>query len=148
MIYPKTKLMSYSNLFDSGFKQRNKDHFAAIVRIAMDDGIVTNEEKAFLDRLALQLEISAEEYADILKNYSTHPINPPVTTEQRVERLFDLARMVFADKIRDESEVLILTKIAIGLGYTNNTSEVVERALKAVSDESIDFESFRSKILG
>ena len=31
--------MSFLDLFDSGFKQRNADHFAAIVRVAMDDGI-------------------------------------------------------------------------------------------------------------
>ena len=50
--------MTFSELFDSGFKQRNQDHYAAIVRIAMDDDVVTEEEKAFLDRLARKLEIS------------------------------------------------------------------------------------------
>lgn len=140
--------MSYSDLFDSGFKKRNKDHFAAIVRIAMDDNIVTDDEKLFLDRLARRLEISAAVYDDILKHYNTHPINPPATSEQRIERLFDLARMVYADNIEDDGEVRILTKIAVGLGYSNNTSEIVSKALEAVADGSIDFETFRSKILG
>ncbi len=138
--------MSYSDLFDSGFKRRNKDHFAAIVRIAMDDGVVTDDEKAFLDRLARKLELSAEVYADILKHFNTHPINPPVTLDQRIERLFDLARMVYADNIKDDSEVRLLTKIAVGLGYTNNTAEIVTKALEAVSNESIDLESFRVKM--
>ena len=44
--------MSFSDLFDSGFKKRNEDHFASIVRVAMDDGIMTADEQAFLDRLA------------------------------------------------------------------------------------------------
>ena len=30
--------MSFSELFESGFKKRNEDHFAAIVRVAMSDG--------------------------------------------------------------------------------------------------------------
>ena len=42
--------MSFSNLFDSGFKKRNEDHFAAIVRVAMSDGIINDEEKAFLNK--------------------------------------------------------------------------------------------------
>lgn len=39
--------MTYSKLFDSGFKRRNQDHFAAIVRVAYEDDVVTEEEKAF-----------------------------------------------------------------------------------------------------
>jgi len=39
--------MSYSKLFDSGFRKRNQDHFAAIVRIAMNGGNVNTKEKAF-----------------------------------------------------------------------------------------------------
>lgn len=60
--------MTFSELFDSGFKQRNQDHYAAIVRIAMDDDVVTEEEKAFLDRLARKLEISKAMYATIMKD--------------------------------------------------------------------------------
>ncbi|MGB6268116.1 MAG: TerB family tellurite resistance protein, partial [Olleya sp.] len=59
--------MSYSDLFDSGFKKRNEDHFAAIVRVAMSDGVITDEERAFLDRLARNLDIGEGEYKQILK---------------------------------------------------------------------------------
>ena len=58
--------MSISDLFDSGFKKRNEDHFAAIVRVAMDDGVISDEEKAFLDRLARNLDISEDDYKLIL----------------------------------------------------------------------------------
>ena len=138
--------MTFSELFDSGFKQRNQDHFAAIVRIAMDDDVVTEEEKAFLDRLARKLEISKAMYATIMKDYKTHPINPPATTERRLERLFDLARMVYADHIKDEHEVQILTKIAVGLGYTKDPKAVVNKALELVADGSIDVEEFKEKM--
>ena len=50
--------MSISDLFDSGFKKRNEDHFAAIVRVAMNDGVISDEEKEFLDRLAFNLDVS------------------------------------------------------------------------------------------
>ena len=48
--------MSISDLFDSGFQKRNQDHFAAIVKVAMSDGVITDEERAFLDRLATRLD--------------------------------------------------------------------------------------------
>ena len=137
--------MTFSELFDSGFKRRNQDHFAAIVRVAYEDDVVTEEEKAFLDRLARNLEISKATYERILKNYKTHPINPPVRTEHRLERLFDLARMVYADHIKDENEVRVLTKIAVGLGYTKDPKSVVNKALDLVADGS-DLEEFKEKM--
>ena len=99
--------MSFSDLFDSGFKKRNEDHFAAIVRVAMDDGVITDEEKAFLDRLARNLDISEAEYKTILKDYKSHPINPPISYDHRLERLYDLARMVHVDQIKGDRTKLL-----------------------------------------
>ena len=39
--------MSISDLFDSGFKKRNEDHFAAIIRVAMCDNVINEAEKHF-----------------------------------------------------------------------------------------------------
>ena len=49
--------MSFSDLYTPGFKSRNKDHFAAIVRIALADGTISKEEEAFINRTAINLEI-------------------------------------------------------------------------------------------
>ena len=138
--------MSFSDLFDSGFKKRNEDHFAAIVKIAMDDGVITDEEKAFLDRLARKLDISEEEYKHILKDYKTHPINPPTTYDRRLERLYDLARMVYVDHIKGDHEEALLRKIAVGLGFTpENVKYVVDKALTLV-DNKADLDTFIEEI--
>ena len=125
--------MSISDLFDSGFKKRNKDHFASIVRVAMDDGVITNEEHAFLDRLARNLDINKEEYKQILKDYQSHPINPPVSYDKRLERLFDLVRMVHVDQIKGDPQHKLLNKIGVGLGFhAVNVKYIVDKALMAV----------------
>ena len=54
-LWAKLKFMAFSDLFTPGFKQRNRDHFAAIVRVALADGIITDEEKAFINRTAINL---------------------------------------------------------------------------------------------
>ncbi len=142
----KNKLMSFADLFDSGFKRRNEDHFAAIVRVAMDDGIITEEEKAFLDRLARRLEIGENDYATILKDYKTHPINPPTSYDNRLERLYDLARMVYVDHIKGDHEEIVLRKIAVGLGFsTENVKYVVDKALTLVSN-GVDLDTFTEEI--
>ncbi|WP_062053731.1 TerB family tellurite resistance protein [Aquimarina longa] len=138
--------MSISDLFDSGFQKRNQDHFAAIVRVAMSDGVINDDEKVFLDRLARRLDISENDYKEILKDYNTHPINPPTSYERRIERLYDLARMVFADHVKGEGQVSLLQKLSIGLGFrSENAAYVVDKALKLV-DQGVDGDTFVDEI--
>ncbi|MCF7559697.1 TerB family tellurite resistance protein [Sabulilitoribacter multivorans] len=138
--------MSFSDLFDSGFKKRNEDHFAAIVRVAMDDGIISEEEKAFLDRLARNLDISEADYKVILKDYKSHPINPPLSYDNRLERLYDLSRMVYVDHIKGDHEEVLLRKIGIGLGFhPDNVKYVVDKALTLVSN-GVDLDTFIHEI--
>lgn len=138
--------MSISDLFDSGFKTRNEDHFASIVRLAMDDGVISDDEKAFLDRLAHNLGVGEEEYKRILKDYQSHPINPPTSYDRRLERLFDLARMVHVDRIQGRGEEVLLGKIGIGLGFRpDNVKYIVDKALTLVAD-GVDLDTFTDEM--
>jgi len=138
--------MSFSDLFDSGFKKRNEDHFAAIVRVAMSDGVITDEERAFLDRLARNLDISEDEYKQILKDYKSHPINPPTSYDLRLERLYDLSRMVWADHIEGEKQTAILERLCVGLGFKpSNAKYITDKAL-ALVHEGVDVDTFAEEI--
>lgn len=134
--------MSISDLFDSGFKNRNKGHFSAIVRVALSDGQLTSEEKQFLDKLAVRLEISQEEYEEILENPTKYPINPPVLYIHRLERLYDLARMVYADHILGPKQKDILTRFALALGFTpSNVNYIVDKSLSLLV-LNVDLDTF------
>jgi len=134
--------MSISDLFDSGFRTRNEDHFASIVRVAMDNGAISDHEKYFLDRLARNLDVSEAHYREILKDYNSHPINPPTSYNKRLERLYDLSRMVFVDHIKGDHKEVLLRKIAIGLGFsTKNVKYVVDKALSLIN-KRVDLDTF------
>ncbi|WP_108803250.1 TerB family tellurite resistance protein [Aquimarina sp. Aq107] len=138
--------MSISDLFDSGFQKRNQDHFAAIVRVAMSDGVITDEERAFLDRLARNLDISENDYKEILKDYASHPINPPISYDARLKRLFDLSRMVYADNIKGDDQVALLERLCVGLGFkSDNAKYVVDKALSLI-DQNVDEDTFADEI--
>lgn len=128
--------MAISDLFDSEFRKRNKDHFASIVRMALSDDIITKAEQKFLDRLASKLNISEDDYKKILKDYESHPINAPVSYDERLERLYDLAQMVWADKIRRKDEVKLLRKFCVALGFhAINVKYITKKALELVKKE-------------
>lgn len=139
--------MSISDLYDSGFRKRNEDHFASIVRVAMEDNVITDEEKTFLDRLARKLDISTVHYQEILKDYMSHPINPPFTYDARLERLYDLGRMVHIDHEFKEEEPL-LERLAVGLGFSHtNVKYIVDKALRLIEEEA-DLDTFKEEIRG
>lgn len=133
--------MAYSDLFDPGFKDRNRGHFASIVRVALADGAITNQEKDFLDHLADRLEISDEDYAKILESPEKYPVNPPYLQINRIERLYDLARMVYADHILGPRQKEILKKFAVALGFTGNIEDLVDKALSLLV-LSVDSDTF------
>ena len=135
--------MSYSKLFDSGFRKLNQDLFAAIVRTAMNVDKVNTKEKAFSDSLLQKLEILKEIYGKILKDNIKHPINPLAQSEKRMKRLFELVKRVYADAIKDITEVRLLTKIAIGQGYSSKPQEILREALGIVTDQNIVSEKFK-----
>jgi uncharacterized tellurite resistance protein B-like protein len=142
----KTRIMSIADFFDSGFQKRNQDHFAAIVRVAMSDGIITEDEQAFLDRLARKLDITDGDYSEILKDYQSHPVNPPSSYDRRLERLYDLARMVYADDELGERQKRMLERLCVGLGFsTANVVYVVDKALKLVH-AGVDEDNFIDEI--
>jgi uncharacterized tellurite resistance protein B-like protein len=134
--------MSFSDLFDSEFKSRNKGHFSAIVRVATADGELSSEEKEFLDKLAVRLEISQAEYEEILENPLKYPINPPYLYTQRLERLYDLSRMVYADHILGPKQHEILVKFALALGFTpGNVHYIIDKALSLLV-LNVDLDTF------
>jgi uncharacterized tellurite resistance protein B-like protein len=134
--------MPFSDLFDNEFKSRNKGHFSAIVRIAVADRNISAEEKLFLDKLSVNLEISKEEYEEILENPMKYPINPPYLYTQRLERLYDLSRMVFADHILGQKQKDLLIKLALALGFTpGNVSYIVDKALSLLV-QNVDLDAF------
>ena len=137
--------MSYSGIFSGNFKTRNRDHFAAIVRVALSDNIITEKEQKFINRLAILLEIDQSEVDQIIKNPESYPINPPSNEQRRLERLYDLSRIVVADDIADEDEIELLKKFILALGFPSGEVDLItKKAIKLVQNDTEEDEFISS----
>ena len=137
--------MSYSGIFSGNFKTRNRDHFAAIVRVALSDNIITEKEQKFINRLAILLEIDQSEVDKIIKNPELYPINPPSNEQRRLERLYDLSRIVVADDIADEDEIELLKKLILALGFPSEEVDLItKKAIKLVQNDTEEDEFISS----
>ena len=139
--------MSIKDLYTSGFVSRNQGHFAAIVRVALSDGEITVEEEQFLKRLADKLDIDEVSYNEILETPTNYPINPPTTYNRRLERLFDLVRIVYVDLAIEEKQIAMLERIGVGLGFAPaNVEFIVRKALQLISEGVSDLDTFSEEI--
>ena len=123
--------MSIFEAYESGEHESNVSHFAAIVKLAMIDGPINPEEEIVLKRLAIKLDISEEEVRPILKNPGKYPLMPPYSLEERIERLHDLCKIIYADHVVDEVERNLIFKYAIGLGFPMERANVeIEKCMR------------------
>lgn len=139
-------MMSISDLFPTGLHEQNIGHFATIVRLALLDNIIDENEYQLLKRLAKRLDITKTEFKTILKNPEKFPENPPVEYNDRIERLYDLTKMLFIDKNPTIDKISIMDRIAVGLGFpVENAREVVKAAVNFFLKEP-DIDDFKAVI--
>jgi uncharacterized tellurite resistance protein B-like protein len=134
--------MSFADLYSSGEHRRNLAHFAALATLASVDGEISTEEQQLLDRFATKLDITKTEYEEILKKENKYPIGTISDSEKRLERLYDLFRIVYSDHKIDDEEMILIKKYAIGLGFTGEKADSVINRSMAIFGGGLDFEDY------
>jgi uncharacterized tellurite resistance protein B-like protein len=135
--------MTFTELFESGEKARKLSHFASIMRMALVDGELIDEEKQLLVRFAEKLDITPAELAKIEKDPSVYPMSPSNSAEERLARMLDLFKIIFADNEIDDDEKKLLERYAIGLGYTEDlANKLIKRSIQ-IFKGGLDLEDYR-----
>ena len=143
---PKIKEMALSDYNLSGEQKRNIAHFASIVRLALADDVITEGEEKLLKRLAKRLHILEEKYKEILENPNEYSQDTPHGYDERIEYLYDLSMMVFADDEVSMEEAKVLKKLVIGLGFPlDNAEKVTDEAIHLILNNN-DLEDFSKAI--
>ena len=138
--------MSISDLYPTGQHEQNIGHFASIVTLSLLDKKIDIEEHKMLKRLAKRLDISKSEFKSIVKNPGKYPVMPPVSYEERLERLYDLTKMLFLDRNPTIDKTSIMDRISVGLGFpVEKARDIVKEAIKFFLKEP-DIEDFKRAI--
>ncbi|MCF6182517.1 TerB family tellurite resistance protein [Lutibacter sp.] len=129
-----------------GEQKNNIAYFASIVKLALADGIISEGEEKLLKRLAKQFHIMKEMQTEIIKNPSKFSMVTPHSYDERIEQLFLLAKMIYADDEVSKKEASTLRKIAVGLGFPiDNIEKVVDEAIHLILNDN-DLEDFTKSI--
>ena len=118
-----------------------KSHFLRLYQMAFSDDNFDLLELQMLYKLAEEREISKEQLNEILLNPS-HDSSIPKSLEKRVEYLYDLAVMIWADKKVTEDEYTTLKKYCkkfefLDENITELSDYLLDAAKKNISKEEI-----------
>lgn len=138
--------MAFNDLFDSGKHKKNLGHFASMVTLASADGAVNENELVLLKRLARKLDLDNSEFEEILETPNRYPINPPNNKFERLERIYDLFKIVYSDHYMDESEEKLVNKYAIGLGFNSEDAKRIINKSKEIFGGKINYDDYESII--
>lgn len=135
--------MPIIDLYEHSEQRHNLAHFATLASLAAADGVISEKEKAILDKFAFKLNITDAEYKEVMKKENKYPIETPHSGEKRLKRLFDFFGMAFADNSLDEEQMELIVKYAVGLGYSpEKASQIIEKSI-AIFTGKIAFEDFQ-----
>jgi uncharacterized tellurite resistance protein B-like protein len=104
--------------FETGEQSSQKGHFRNLIMLARIDGKVADDEKALLNRIANRLGLTDEQVKEVLDDSNSYPMIPPVSREERYERLIQLVQMIFVDGTIDKKEDILIHRYGIALGFT------------------------------
>lgn len=134
--------MSVRDLYSSDSSNNNLAHFGSLVSLAAVDGQIAEPEMSVLKQFAHKLQITDEQFKEVMKSENKYAINHQVSYERRLERFFDLMKMIFADNELSDNEMVMLKRYAIGLGFPNEEADKLIEKSVAIFTGKIDFEDF------
>ncbi len=135
--------MPFSNIFSSGQQQRNLKHFSFLVNVAAIDGEINEAEEKVLRRLSKKLDIGEENYQKAIEHPEAFPVDAPNSIEERLESLYEILKIIFADHAMDDKEQKLLEKYAVALGFSDEASaRVINRSVQILSGQ-VNFDDYR-----
>jgi uncharacterized tellurite resistance protein B-like protein len=138
--------MTIADLYHNEERIRNLADLANLYRVAKSDGDVSPEEMLFLRKIAMRYDIEEEVFKKILKSPDDYPTIGYYEFEERVERFYDMMKMISNHNKKSYQEVRVLKKVVTGLSFCVKKVDNIVDAASKIDFQNCEFEEFKEKI--
>lgn len=107
-----------------------KNHLLNLISIMFADGKIADEEMNLLFDIGKKYNFTQDQIMDLVNNWETNIYELPHNFSDRYKKLYELIMMIAADGNIDESEIMILKKIAGKMGFHADVIESVVSNLR------------------
>jgi uncharacterized tellurite resistance protein B-like protein len=112
--------MNILNNSNHPVKKQNIEYFVHLVRIALADDIITDNEMLLLRRLGKKLGFTELETETLINSTGKYDYIPPSDFDKRFEQVYDIVKMTLADGVIDDSEMRLASSFARSSGFSEN----------------------------
>jgi len=120
---------------------------ATLVKLSLADGVLDENEMKIITKVARDYGlIDQEQLLYVIKNYEKYTIEPAYNYDERIEELYNLTKIIYADGQMDQEELKILKNAIVALGFPPKNADVIfETAVGLIADDA-DLEAFKKAI--
>jgi len=119
-----------------------KGHFLNLYHMALSDAEVDTTELAMLYKIGEEKGVSKNEIDDVVVRPDTIKFTSPESVLEKIESLYDFARIAWADGKIDENEERVLCMFCSKFGFENENVPIIvkfllDEAQKGTSKEDV-----------
>jgi len=127
---------------------RNKiSVIATLIKMSLADGVLDDNEMKIITKVARSYGIiDPSDLLYIIKNYEKYSLEPTYNYEERIEQLYNLTKIIYADGHIDRAELKLLKNAILSLGFpAKNLDAIYEKAVGLIVDDA-DIDTFTREI--
>jgi uncharacterized membrane protein YebE (DUF533 family) len=91
--------------FERQYLSYKKNHIKNLLALAKSDGHVHEKEEALLYRIGKRYGLKDRQISELIKSEEQYTVNVPDNHHDKMNLLYDLVLMVYADDVVDEHEI-------------------------------------------
>ena len=123
---------------------RNKISIVAtLIKLSLADGVLDENEMKIIKRVSGKYGfIDPEDIDYLIKNYEKFNVTPTYDYNERIEELYYLSKIIYADGHIDKAELKILKNAIVALGFlAKKVDDIYEKAVGLTADDA-DLDDF------
>jgi len=103
--------------FEHQYLSFKKDHLKNIIALAKADGELHKDEISLIYKMGQKYGLKDRQIEKLINSDEKIELNIPETFDEKMDQLFDLMQMVFADGIVDKNEIVFCNEMVVSFGY-------------------------------
>ncbi len=127
--------MNFSDFVTHHGKRVNKEAFLHLIQVSKTDKNISKQEYELLHKEGRKFGLTVPEIDRLIASERDQHYHQPYSLQDKFEHLYQVAQMILADEVVDESEKKMLRKFAIEAGFSDKTIEkLIDLLLRGVKN--------------
>ncbi|GAA0894572.1 hypothetical protein GCM10009122_42530 [Fulvivirga kasyanovii] len=103
--------------FEHQYLAYKKNHLSNLIALAKVDGHLHTEEEKMLYKVGAKYGLKDRQIASLIRSEKETTLNVPESHDQKMNQLYDLVMMVYADDVVEDSEIEFCEELMANFGF-------------------------------